>query len=249
MAATPSLPVTESPALSQVERVVDTFIEPSKTFHDIRRNRSWWLPFLILSLLSYCFMGVTVTRVGWPTLASNVIKNNPKAEEQMAQNTPEQRERAMSMTRTSMQVATVASPAIILLSSAFFALLLWCGFSFVLGGSTDFRSMFAVAMYAWLPTAFVSILGIVTVLVADPQAFNLSMPAPTNLGYFLDLDSAAWLRSLASSLDVFYLWALVLAGYGGAIVARVKPMRGIVVVLGVWFLYVLVKVGIAAAFS
>ena len=45
----------DSLALSQVERVVDTFIEPSKTFADIKRNRSWWLPFLILILLGYVF--------------------------------------------------------------------------------------------------------------------------------------------------------------------------------------------------
>jgi hypothetical protein len=41
----------------------------------------------------------------------------------------------------------------------------------------------------------------------------------------------------------------VLAGFGGAIVAKVKPLRGIVLVLGVWILYVLVKTGIAAATS
>jgi hypothetical protein len=32
-------------------------------------------------------------------------------------------------------------------------------------------------------------------------------------------------------------------------VAKVKPIRGIALVFGVWILYVLVKTGIAAAFS
>lgn len=249
MAAAPSVPINETPALTQLQRVADTFVEPSKTFHDIRRSRSWWVPFLILTVLGYCFMGVTVKRVGWPTLAANVMKNNPKAEEQMSQQTREQRQRTMSMTRTSMQVGTYASPVIVLLSTAFLALLLWFGFAFLLGGTTDFRTMFTVVMYAWLPTAFVSILAIVTVMVADPETYNLAMPAPTSLGYFLDMDTAAWLRSLGGSLDIFTLWALVLCGFGGAIVSRVKPSRGIAMVLGAWFLYVLVKVGIAAAFS
>ena len=38
-----------TPALSQGERVIDTFIAPSKTFTDILRSQSWWLPFLISS--------------------------------------------------------------------------------------------------------------------------------------------------------------------------------------------------------
>jgi hypothetical protein len=33
------------PGLSQVERVVDTFVASSKTFTDILRSTSWWLPF------------------------------------------------------------------------------------------------------------------------------------------------------------------------------------------------------------
>jgi len=41
----------------------------------------------------------------------------------------------------------------------------------------------------------------------------------------------------------------VLAGFGGAIVSKVKPLRGVMLVLIVWILYVLVKTGIAAAMS
>ena len=43
----------ESAALSQMERVVDTFVAPTKTFADIRRNASWWLPFLLSILVSF----------------------------------------------------------------------------------------------------------------------------------------------------------------------------------------------------
>jgi hypothetical protein len=42
--------------LSQVERVVDTFIAPTKTFTDILRSTSWWLPFLLAVVVS---LGVT----------------------------------------------------------------------------------------------------------------------------------------------------------------------------------------------
>ncbi len=42
-----------STSLSQVERVIDTFVAPSKTFHDILRDASWWLPWLLGVLVTH----------------------------------------------------------------------------------------------------------------------------------------------------------------------------------------------------
>lgn len=143
----------------------------------------------------------------------------------------------------------VGSPLVVLVVNALFALLLWGGFAFVLGGSTTYGEMFAVSIFASLPNALNSVIAIVTVFVSDPQSYNLNIPSPASLAYFLSTDSAAWLLSLGKSLDVFSLWTLALAGFGGALVAKVKPIRGIAMVFGVWILYVLVKTGIAAATS
>ena len=41
--------------LSQMERVIDTFVAPSKTFHDILRSASWWLPWLLGVLVTLGF--------------------------------------------------------------------------------------------------------------------------------------------------------------------------------------------------
>lgn len=38
--------------LSQMERVVDTFIAPTAAFKDILRSTSWWLPFVLLVVSS-----------------------------------------------------------------------------------------------------------------------------------------------------------------------------------------------------
>ncbi len=66
--------------LSQVERVVDTFIAPSKTFTDILRSTSWWLPFLLLVVVS---LGATrlwsISRSDSSSVAENQIHQNPKA--------------------------------------------------------------------------------------------------------------------------------------------------------------------------
>jgi hypothetical protein len=51
---------------------------------------------------------------------------------------------------------------------------------------------------------------------------------------------------MGTSLDVITLWSLALAGFGAAIVSRVKPARGLMLVFGAWIVFVLIKTGIAA---
>jgi Yip1 domain len=238
----------DAPHLSQVERVVNTFIEPSKTFNDIKRNRSWWLPFLILVVLGYGFCFAAVQHVGWESLTTNVLRSQPKNAERLDKSTPAEQAQMLSVTKGIMEGFMVGSPAVVLILNALIALLLWGGFAFVLGGTTTYGEMFAVAIFAALPNALNSLVSIVTAFVSDPQTYNLNVPSPASLAYFLDASAAPWLMSLAKSLDIFSLWGLALAGFGGAIVSRVKPLRGIMLVFGVWLLYVIVKVGIAAAF-
>jgi hypothetical protein len=236
-------------ALSPIERVVNTYIEPSKTFQDIKRNRSWWLPFIILTILGWIFCYAAVQHVGWDTLVTNVLKSQPKNAERLEKSTPAQAAQMISFTKVVMQGFMVGSPIVILFFNTIIALLLWFGFAFLLGGTTNFAEMFAVAMFAALPRALDSIIAIVTAFVSEPQTYNLNLPSPGNLGYFLGSDAPHWLVSLASSLDIFGLWALVLCGLGGAIVSRVKPSRGILLVFAFWLVFVLIKVGIAAATS
>ena len=46
-------PDPQHPApLSEGQRLIDTFIAPSKTFTDLRRNASWWAPFIAIVIVS-----------------------------------------------------------------------------------------------------------------------------------------------------------------------------------------------------
>jgi hypothetical protein len=239
----------DATALSPVERVVNTYIEPSKTFQDIKRNRSWWLPFVILTILGWIFCFAAIRHVGGDMMATNILKSQPKNAERLDKATPAQAAQMISVTKAFIEGFMIGSPVVILIFNAIFALLLWFGFGFLLGGSTGFGEMFAVAMFAALPNALNSIIALVTVLVSDPQTYNLNVPSPSSLAYYLAPDSAAWILSLGKSLDVFTIWCLALAALGAAIVSKVKTSRGIMLVFAVWVLFVILKVGIAAATS
>jgi hypothetical protein len=190
---------------------------------------------------------VAVKHVGWENLATNVLKSQPANAERLDKSTPAQAAQMISFTKGIMEGFMIGTPVMVLLFNAFFALLLWGGFAFLLGGTTTYGEMFAVAIFAALPNALNSIISTVTAMVAEPQTYNLNLPSPVNLAYFLSTDSPHWLIVLGTSLDIFSIWSLVLAGFGAAIVSRVKPARGILLVFVAWLVFVLIKTGIAAA--
>ena len=238
--------MTDQP-LSQLERVADTFIAPTKTFTDILRDQSWWLPFVLIAVVSYGFLFTVQTKVGWNTVVENTLRQDPKAAERMANATPEGRAQARKFTLAIIKYTFYASPLLAIISAAFIALILWGTISGVFGGKTTFGHVFAVWMYGTLPVLIKSLLVIIALLAGlDADAFNLSNPVGTNAGYFLPADSAKWLMTLATSIDITWLWSLALVGIGLAIVSRVKRSLGLAAVFGWWVLILVVRVGYAA---
>lgn len=244
--------VEVSSGLSQGQRLANMFTAPSKTFQDIKAgHRSWWLPFVIYTVLSFAFYGVVNAKVGMRQVSENQIKLSPKAEEQMAQLTPEQREQRMKISTAFTQGAFLASPVFILLMGAIISAVLLATINFVFGGKASFGSVFAVWMYAMMPSCIKTILGIVVLFAGTaPDSFNIKNFAPTNIGAFMNpMETNPGLYSLLTSIDFVTIWTLVLVGIGVAIVAGTKRTSGYIASFGWWAVIVLGGAGIAAAFS
>jgi len=75
---------------------------------------------------------------------------------------------------------------------------------------------------------------------------------PSNLAAFLPSDASAVIKSVAGSLDIFTIWILILLSIGFASIAgsrKIKAGNTATVVFGFWAVYVLLKIGWAAAFG
>lgn len=239
-------PLSEAPALSQVERVVDTFIAPSKTFTDILRNTSWWLPFilLVLATIGSCF--AIDKKIGFETIAEHQMTRRPAAAEQFQQLPPEQRAARMHAAAKFTRIFTYGACLPFLLVIAIEALVLWGCFNFGLGARTTFGQVFAVIMYAGLPRLFISLLTIIFLFAGvGTDGFDIQNPVGTNLGYFLQ-DSSAALKVAASFLDVFGLWSLALLVIGMAIISRKSMTQAAAIIVGWWFVMLLLFTGLAA---
>lgn len=245
-------PVSEAtPGLSQTERLFSIFTAPSKTFNDIKQgHKSWWLPFIIYVVLGFAFYGVVNAKVGMRQVSENQVKLSPKAEDQMAQLTPEQREQRMKISTTITQALFLAGPIFLLVMGSVISLVLLGTINFGFGGRAKFGSIFTVWMYSMLPSCIKTILGIVVLFAGSaPESFNIKNFAPTNVGAFLPTDINPGLYSFASSLDFVTIWTLVLVGIGTAIVAGTKRTSGYIASFGWWAVVVVIGAGLAAAFS
>jgi hypothetical protein len=247
MSDTAANPEASTP-LSEVERVVDTFVAPSKTFNDILRSSSWWLPWLLGALVPLGFSVAIQQKVGWDKTYSNILRQSSQTQQdRIAQLPPDQQARQKAIAASFTKYVVWASPVLGLLFAAIAAGVLLMTLNFGLGGRATFGQMFAVWMYATLPWLISGILGIVVLFAGlDADAFNLKNPVGTNIGYYLPTDLPQWLIAFGTSLDILTIWVLVLLTIGCAIVARTKLASTAIAVVGWWVLITLVKVGVAA---
>jgi hypothetical protein len=238
--------VVDGPGLSQVERVVDTFVAPKKTFTDILQNRSWWLPFLLIVVTSLAVAFTMQKRIGFEHMYEMSLQQNPSQQARIDAMQPEQRPAAMRVGTEFTKWISYSYWAFSLIGAALGALVLWASFNFIAGAHTSFSEMFTVWIYAGLTGLVGAALIILTLTLAGGDSFNIQDPIGTNPGYYLSADSPHWLRAFLGSFDLLGFWFLALLILGTSIVAKVKRNVAAAIVLGWWVLIVLVKTAFAA---
>jgi hypothetical protein len=255
MAAAPlpplSAPVSapDAPPLSEGARIINTFIAPSKTFTDLRRNAAWWAPFLLVSIMSLAFFFVIGQKIGFRKVAENQVQASAKAAARMDQLPPDQRDQALDRQATGTQYFLYGYPLVILLFNLIISAVLFATFKFAAGADLKFKTSFAIVTYASLPAVLKLVLAIVSVVAGtNPDAFSLDNPVATNPGYFINGLDSPLLRSLASALDIFLIWTLVLSAIGFTCVSKVKRGTSFVIVFGWWIVITVTGAAIGAAF-
>src|SRR5262245_19245855 len=134
MAATSSTQMPEStPPLSEPQRLLNTFIAPSKTFTDLNRKPSWWVPWLIAALLSLVFAYALQQKVGFDQIAEKAANASPRSAQQFERLEPAQREQQLRRTATGLQIFFYSFPMLILVSGLVIAGVLLLTFNFGMG--------------------------------------------------------------------------------------------------------------------
>lgn len=240
-------PLEQKP-LSEVERVVDTFVAPSKTFSDLRRNANWFVPWLLLAIASVAMVLVVDKKLGMEKVVENQMALQPKAAARLDQLTPEQRASQIQTIVKFNRVIGYAYPVVLVVILAIIAAVLMATFNFGLGAELSFNQSLAVSMYASLPGILKALIAMLAIAVGGGESFTFQNPVASNLSGLVD-PSSHFLYSIATSLDIITIWTLVLTGIGFSCLTKVKRGVCLGVVFGWWAVVVLAGAGFGAIFS
>jgi hypothetical protein len=234
--------------MGELARLTGVLWEPGGAFRDIAAHPRWWPPMAIIVVLSLVFVYSFSQRVGYERFYRQQAETNSR----MQSMDPAAREQTINV---QVKVApyffygfsVIGTPVTALIVAAIFLLI----FKTFLGADVTFRQVYAVCCYAMIPLIFSSIMALAVMLLKDPDQFDLQNATPTNIGAFLDaVSTPKWLYSLASSVDAFTLWVLALLATGLSVAARrISWATSMTWVAGSWGIWVLIKMGLAAAFS
>jgi hypothetical protein len=257
MATNPSVPQPTQPSqpplspepapLSEGQRLVDTFFAPSKTFTDLRRNASWWAPFLIIAIVSMMFCYVVDQKVGYRKVVENIIQLQPKQADRIDSMPADQREKVMQQQTSITRIISYSIPVVALVLYAVFAAILFGTLRFGVNADIKYKSLFALIVYSRLPQLLMPLLAMASLLAGvSSDGFNIENPVATNLGYFIGPDGSPVLRALLTPLDALAIWSLILTAIGISCISKVKRGTAYAVVFGWFGAVVLFRVALAA---
>jgi hypothetical protein len=255
MAAAPVLPASPAPTpapapLSEAARIIDTFIAPSKTFTDLRRSATWWAPFLLMVVVSITFVYSAGQKIGFRKIMENQMESQPKSQARLEKLPADQREKQMEAGAKFTGVIAYAFPVLTLLIWLIIATALFATFKFAAGADVSFKVSFAIVVYAGLPLMLKSLLALISVVAGmSPDSFSFQNPVATNPGYFMNPADNVFLYSLASGVDIFMVWTLVLTAIGFTCASKVKAGTSYAIVFGWWAVFTLLGAALAGAFS
>jgi len=223
--------------LSEVGRVVDTFIAPGKTFVDIRRSASWWLPCVLLILSTVVTIGYSVKRVGVDAMRDSMLQQMPKIQEMIDNGPPEQAAAMRKSFEGRIRSNIYTIPIGLIVAGFLVGILYMATANFAFGGKATYWQMVAVFWYSLLPLIVSSIL--LSVLLAAGvgiDTYNAMNPLGTNPGYYMT-GSSPMLVALLTAFDLFSIWVFALQVVGISKVARIGTGAAFGTAIIWWVIY------------
>lgn len=240
----PAVPSPEPP-LSEVERVVDTFVTPSKTFTDLRRNANWLVPFLLIVIATEALVVVADHKVGFDKITETNLALRPSAAARLDQLPADKRAEQMETIVKITKITSYGSPVLVLIVLLIVAAVLLGTFNFGFGAELTFNQCMAVVMYTSLTIVIKDLLAILVLLVGGGGNFTFENPVASNLSILFD-PSSHFLYALGMYIDLFTIWTLVLSGIAFSCLTKVKRGTSMAVVFGWWGVFVLAMAGLAS---
>jgi hypothetical protein len=244
--ATTSVSAPEAqPRINPFGRIIGVFTSPKQTFASIAERPSWVAPLLLMVALGTAVGTLLNTKMNW----GDYIRHKAEENARFSQMSEDQKDQALAgqvkfWTNFSYVVGIVAVPV----STLIFALIYFGAFHLFRGAEIRYGQAFAITAHAFLPTAISSILALIILPLKTVGDVDPENVVATSLKAYLPDSAPKPLLTLGSSLELFFVWCLILVaiGFSAANPKKIKPGASFGIVFGLWAVWVLAKVAWAA---
>ncbi|MCB9378773.1 MAG: YIP1 family protein [Holophagales bacterium] len=235
----PVVPEANAGNSSDLDHLIGAITSPTRTFESIARKPTWLLPLVLLALLGAAAVWSLYSKVDASEFLSYLEARGQSLPASVSG------EQVLGWTRVSSIVgAAIFGPVTYLVVAGLFLMLFRMG-----GGTLDFKRSLSVTVHGFLPFGIAAMVGMAlatfreTISMREIESGGL---VPSNLAVFLGDDASGVVRAIASSVDLFSVWCIVLLAIGYSIVAKVHRGKAYGFVGLVWGVGILVKVALSA---
>ncbi|MGA2271130.1 MAG: YIP1 family protein [Bryobacteraceae bacterium] len=237
--------------MGEFSRLSGVFFEPRAAFADIAERPRFWVPLILMIVASLAYTITISQRIGWDRVVQHQL------ESRMAQMSEQQREAVSRTMDIQVKMASIFGYVGGAIGVPIYYLIVGGILLGIVRGIMSvpvrFKQAFTIMCYASLPGLIFTVLAIAVMFLKNPDDFDMRNPLPFfNLGGFMDPQSPLkFLHSVASSLDVFAIWTILLVAaglksaggkklsFGGSLMAVAVP----------WAIWVLLRASLASRFS
>jgi hypothetical protein len=249
--STPSATVIDAapqPRLGTFARITGIFFNPKETFKDIAEAPTWIIPVVLLLVLSTIACVAINQRMDWRGYISQQIEKSPQA----ANLSPEQKEqRIEGVVKMAPMFAYIFGIPAAVIAVLVVAAVMLGAYNLFGGAGASFSQAMGIVSHVFLVSIVSTAIFLLVLFIKPVGSFDLDNPVATNLGILIPEDAAKWLQTLGKSIDIFSFWMLILIAIGFAAVnpRKLKFGQSFAIALGVWAVFVLIKVTWAWVFA
>jgi len=244
-----STPATSAPAPSNsIARIFGVIFSPKETFESIVQRPTWLAPLLTLCIILIATVAIYGHRVGWLGMME---KQDAKVSRIQQMSKAQQQQVLAAQVKYAPVAAYVEVALIPFVGALVVASVLMAAFNIIVGTQIKFSTAFGVVSYAYVPGIISSLLGIVVLFLKDPAAIDLQNLVASNAGALVPSDAPAWRTSLFTAIDIFSFWEMLLMAIGFSVAAprKISFGKALGMIFVLWLVWVVLRVGLAAAFA
>ncbi|HET7710320.1 MAG TPA: Yip1 family protein, partial [Thermoanaerobaculia bacterium] len=228
---------------SFLARVGGVMLSPVETFESIARRPDVLFPLLAIVIISIITGTIVASQVDFEPIARETMEQQSAGRPAPP---PEQFDRGVKFMAGFWKALAYASPVFSIVIFGLIAGVLLLAFR-LFGGEGNFKQAFSITLYAWIPLLIKGIIATIVLTTRENLTLmDLQNPVRSNLGFLVEGKSQPFAFALLSSVDVLTIWALVLFILGFSAMSRFSRVKSAVVVLSLWAVTLLLKLGGAA---